>query len=158
MAAGLDQFDFGGPGEHLSQRGQQAACNGFDLGLGPRQQAQCRQAHGETIGIGVEAQHRFERGQPDLVEAQRALERVLGEAGDEIGAADDEPGLRATKQFVAAERDEIGTLRQRFGDGRLVRQVPGFEIDQRTAAEIFDKRDAAFASEDRRVPRPELRR
>ena len=66
-------------------------------------------------------------------------------ARDQLGAADDKPGLRPAEQLVAAERHQIGAGLQRLGDGRLVRQAPAFEIDQRAAAEILDKRQAALA-------------
>ena len=145
-------------GERLPHHGQQAPASAAISARGPRQQAQRRQARGEPIGIGVKPQHRFERGQPDLVEPQRALQRVSGEPCDEIGAADDEPGLRAAQQFVAAEGDEIGARRQRLGDGRLVRQAPALEIDQRAAAEILDQRHAAFARQRRELAPPAPRR
>ena len=44
----------------------------------------------------------------DLVGPHRAGERVLAQPGDEVGAADDEPGLRPADQLVAAERHEVG--------------------------------------------------
>ena len=108
-------------------------------------------ARRQPIGVGIEPQHRLERRQPDLVEPQRALQRVAGEPRDQLGAADDEPGLRAAEQFVAAEGDEVGALRQRFGDGRLVRQAPALEVDQRAAAEILDKRNRRARAPARRV-------
>src|SRR6516165_7262021 len=60
---------------------------------------------------------------------------------------DDEPRLRAAQQLVAAEGDEIGSLRQRLRRSRLVRQTPAFEIDQRAAAEVLDKRYSVLAGE-----------
>ena len=85
-----------------------AAASAAISALRAGQQPQRRQALGEAVGIGIEPQHRFERREPDLVEAQRALQRVLRQRGDQIGAADDEPGLRSAQQLVAAEGDEIG--------------------------------------------------
>ena len=96
---------------------------------------------GQPVGVGVEPQHRLERRQPDLVEAQRALQRVARERRDQIGAADDEPGLRAAQQLVAAEGDEVGAGLQRLGDGRLVRQAPASR--DRPACRCRDPRPAA---------------
>src|SRR5208282_6110182 len=76
-----------------------------------------------------------------------ALQRVAREPRDEIAAADNEARLRAAQQLVAAEGDEIGSLPQRLRRGRLVRQPPAREIDQRTAAEILDKGHSMFAGE-----------
>ena len=58
-----------------------AACNagsrrsacGADVGFGPRQQAQRGQALGQAVGIAVEAQHGFERGERELADAQARL-------------------------------------------------------------------------------------
>ena len=113
----------------------------------PNEHSQRRQAFGQAIGIGIQAQHCLEPCEADLVEAQCPLQRVAGEPRDQIRAADDEPRLRSAEQFVAAEGNKIGSLRQRLSRGRLVRQAPAAEIDQRPAAEIFDKGYFMLASE-----------
>ena len=138
----LDERDGRGAGERLRHRRQQALRQRGDLVARARQQPQRRQPRGEAVGIGIEAQHRLERGEADLVEAQGPLQRVLRQRRDQIGAADDEAGLRPAEQLVAAEGDEIGAGLERLGDGRLVRQAPAVEIDQRAAAEILDQRQA----------------
>ena len=62
------------------------------------------------------------RGRPSVsLSARRA--RWSGMAPkplDQLGAADDDPGLRAAEQLVAGEADEIGAGGERVGDGRLV--------------------------------------
>src|SRR6202022_2722268 len=60
--------------------------------------------------------------------------------------ADDGPRLRAPAQFVAAEGNKSGSLRQRLCRGRLVRQAPTAEIDERPTAEILNKGYFMFAS------------
>ena len=47
-----------------------------------------------------------ERGERDLVGAQRTRERMPREPRDEVGAADDDPRLRSAEQLVAREGDE----------------------------------------------------
>ena len=58
----------------------------------------------------IERERRGDRGEQHLVRAHRAGERVLAQAGDEVRAADDEPGLRAADELVAAERHEVGAV------------------------------------------------
>jgi hypothetical protein len=54
---------------------------------------------------------------------------------DEVGAADDDPGLRAAEQLVAAEADEVGAACERLRGGRLVT-----ELDERARAEVVEQR------------------
>ena len=98
-------------------------------------------------GIGVEAQGRFQRGQPHLVEAQRAFHRIARDALDQMPAADDEAGLRTAQELVAGEGDDIDARFDRLARRGLMRQAPGLEIDQRAAAEILDQRQALLAGE-----------
>ena len=65
----------------------------------------------------IEPQGRGQRGQDHLLGPDRAGERVLPDPGDEVGAPDDEPGLRPADQLVAAERDEVGAGRQPLARG-----------------------------------------
>ena len=97
-----------GDAEAGGDQRREAGGLGGDLRLGAGEQAQRRQALGEAVGVAVEPQRRLERGDADLVEAQRALQRVAVDRGDEVGAADDEAGLRAAEQLVAGEGDEVG--------------------------------------------------
>jgi len=53
------------------------------------------------------AQHRFEGGQGQFVDPQGAFEWVLLDLRDQVFAADNQPGLGATQQFVAAEGDDV---------------------------------------------------
>src|SRR5262249_23372901 len=84
-------------------------------------------------------------------------EGIAREPPDQLGAADDEPGLRTAQQLVAAERDEVGARRQRLGHGRFMRQSPPLETDQRTASQILDERNLMIAG-DRRELCPRNRR
>ncbi len=66
---------------------------------------------------------------------------------DQVGAADDQAGLRAAQQFVAAEGDEVGTGFDGVAHGGLARQSIGAQVDQRAAAQIDRKRHAPLARE-----------
>ena len=85
--------------------------------------------------VEVERERPLERGERQLVGAQRALERVAPEPLDQVGAPDDDPGLRAAEQLVAGEADEIGAGGEASARGRLVRQP-----HERAGAEIVDER------------------
>ena len=135
---------------------QQPPRRGLDVHFGPRQQTQRRQAFGDAIRIAIEPQRRFERGEADLVDAQRPLHRIALDARDQILAADDEAGLRAAQKLIAREGDEIGAGGDGFLDRRLVRQPVAGEIDQRAGAQIVDQRHFAFARERREIARGNL--
>ena len=66
---------------------------------------------------------------------------------DQVLAPDDQPGLRAAEQLVAAEGDDVGAVRERFARRRLVRQAVVLEIDQHAAAEIDDERQLVLVRE-----------
>ena len=66
---------------------------------------------------------------------------------DQLAPADDDAGLRAAQQLVAAEGDEVGAAADAFGDDRLLRQAVGRQVDERAAAEILHDRDAARAAD-----------
>ncbi len=105
----------------------------------------------EEFGRTIEAEHRVERRERQLVDAQRALERILLEPANQVRAADDDAGLRSAEQLVAAERDEVGARGDRRAHGRLVRQAPALQVDERTAAEIDRDRHAALAPDRREI-------
>src|SRR5690606_18802971 len=74
-----------------------------DRALGPRQPSERRQALGEPLRRAIQPEHRLERGERQLVDAQRALQRMALQLSYELGAADDETRLRAAQEFVATE-------------------------------------------------------
>ena len=55
---------------------------------------------------------------------------------DELGAADDDPRLRAAEQLVAREADEVGSRRERLARRRLVAR----RVDEDARAEVVDQR------------------
>ena len=75
------------------------------------------------LGVEVEQQRSLERGEAELVDAQRAVQRMPAQALDQVGAADDDSGLRAAEQLVAAEADEVGAGGERVPRRRLVGEV-----------------------------------
>ena len=83
----------------------------------------------------VEQQGAFERGEVELVDAQRALQRMAAQLLDQVCASDDDAGLRAAEQLVAAEADEVGAVGERAARGRFVG-----EVEQRARAEVVEQR------------------
>ena len=77
--------------------------------------------HGDPLRrIEVEHERSLEGRQRQLVCAKCALERVPAQALDEVGPADDDPGLRAAEELVAGERHEVGAC----GKALLGRRLP----------------------------------
>ena len=90
-----------------------------------------------------------ERGERHLVETQRARERVAAQRRDEIGAADDDPGLGAAEQLVAREAHEVRAEpepRRRVG---LFGQAHASQVHERGAAEVLEQRQPVLASDRR---------
>ena len=102
------------------------------------QHAQHRHLGERALGVEIEQQRPLERGEAELVDAQRAVERMAPQPLDEVGAADDDPRLRAAEQLVAAEADEVGAGGERRARRRLVGQV-----EQRAGAEVVEQRQRA---------------
>ncbi len=88
----------------------------------------------------VEAERSLERGDRELVGAQRPLEWMPAQPLDEVAAPDDDARLRAAEELVAREADEVGAGAQRAADGRLPRDVA-----ERARAEVVDEREAVRA-------------
>ena len=65
-------------------------------------------------------------------------ERMAAQPLDELGPADDDPGLRPAEQLVAREADEIGAGGEARAGSRLVA-----DVDQRAGAEVVDERESA---------------
>ena len=84
----------------------------------------------------MEEQRPLERRERELVDPQRALERVPAQPFDEVGAAEHDPGLRAAEQLVAGEADEIGAGRERLACGGL-----GLHRGDRAGAEVVHERE-----------------
>ena len=99
-----------------------------------------------ALRVEVERERALERGERELVRAQRALERVAAQPLDELGAADDDPGLRAAEQLVAGEADEVGA----GGEALAGRSARRRACDERAGAEVVDEREAVPAA----PPRP----
>ena len=88
-------------------------------------------------------------GERNLIDPQRAHQRVRAQARDERSASDDDAGLRAAEQLIAGKRDELDAV----GDGLLhrsfVRKPVFCKIDERAAAKIFNDRNAGLAAKGR---------
>jgi hypothetical protein len=89
-------------------------CRGTDLGRRSQELSKHGKALRQPIRILVERERRRKRRDRRLVDTQGALHRIALDLLDEVGAADDDSGLGAAKQFVAAESDEVGAMSERF--------------------------------------------
>jgi len=152
----------------LAGRGS-AADQGLSLDKLSRQTAElCEQAFGAGADLGgAQADHAqrghfvpaleehaaqcgFERVQDQLVETQRAVERIPAQAGDEIGRARQQAGLRASQELVAAEGHQIGALPQTGGGERLVDPISA-QIRHAAAAQILVHRNPGLAAEGHQI-------
>ena len=77
-----------------------------------------------------------------LVAAQGAGQGMSTQPVDRIAAADDQPGLRAAEQLVAAEGDQVGARGERLHRRRLGGETVAFERDEAAAAEVVDERQS----------------
>src|SRR6185503_2690083 len=98
-----------------------------------------RQALREAFRIAVELQDGFERSQRDFPDPQRALERIFLQLRDQVAPPDEDAGLRAAQQLVAAEGDQVRALRDRLLRQGLARQAEFREVDEAAAPEVDDE-------------------
>ena len=95
----------------------------------------------------VEPERRGERGQGHLLGSNGAGQRVLPDPRDEVGATDDQPGLRPTDQLVAAERDQVGAGGEALGRRRLVGEAESRGLEQGPAPQVVDDDRAVLVGE-----------
>jgi len=93
-----------------------------------------------------------ERGERHLVDAQRAVERVLAHRLDDGPAPGDEPGLRAAEELVAAEGHGVGPALQGLESRRLGGEPPGEGLEE--AAALSSTRGIPPPARARPAPRP----
>ncbi|RZL93513.1 MAG: hypothetical protein EOP73_27610, partial [Variovorax sp.] len=101
----------------------------------------------EPVRVGIKPQHRAQRRDGQLVAAQRPLHRIFLDARDQVGAADDDAGLRPAQQLVAAEGDDARAFAQRIGRRRLARQAEARQVGQRPAAEVHHVGQPVFGGQ-----------
>ena len=134
------------------------AADGRGEPLGPRahrlrrlvQHPQHRHLPQRPLRVEVERERPLERGERELVGAQRALERVPAQALDEVGAAHDDPGLRPAEQLVAREADEVGAGGEALARRRLVLG----RVDEHARAEVVHERQSVALRHRRELARP----
>ena len=73
-----------------------------------------------AVGVGGPLERGLERRKRELVDADRARQRMTSEPGDEVDLARDDPRLRTTEELVAARSHDIGSGLECAGDVRLV--------------------------------------
>ena len=134
----------------LQQRRQRL---GLRLHVGRRagEQAQRGQARAQLVGRQVQAQHGFERSQGELADAQRALQGVGLDFGNQLLAAHDQTGLRTTQQLVTAEGHQVGAGSNGFAHRHFVRQAPWAQVHQRAAAQVHHQRQVARVGDGRHL-------
>jgi hypothetical protein len=113
------------------------------VGERPRQQAQRGQVLRQAFRPQVQHQRGLQRGQRQLAHAQRALHRELADAVHRRAAADDQPGLRAAQQLVAAEGDDVAAGGELLLRQRLARQAVGAPGRPASRAQVGGQRQAA---------------
>ena len=64
----------------------------------------------------------------------------------QVGASDDDPGLRSAEQLVARARHQVGAVGERLGHRRLVRRHAVL-VMQQPGADVEDERHAALRGE-----------
>ena len=97
--------------------------------LGPRGNLLLGEAHhaqsrnGIQTSLQIERDRRFQRGNRQLIHAQGAEQRILANPFERFALSDQDAGLRAAQQLVAAESDDIHARLQALAAGaRRARQ------------------------------------
>src|SRR5690554_1889647 len=93
--------------------GQQTLAGGENLCLGASQQGESGNITLRCVAVAIEPQRGLQGCQGQLVQAQGALQGVTLDGIDSFTSANQNAGLRAAQQFVAAEGNDIGAS----GDG-----------------------------------------
>ena len=125
-----------------TSRGEPLRARAHGRRAASREHAQHRDLAPRALRVEVERERRLERGERQLVGAQRALERVPAQALDEVGAADDDARLRAAEQLVAARSRRGRAPRGERCRARTARRSSG---DERAGAEVVDERQPVRA-------------
>ena len=97
---------------------------------------------------------RLDRGERELVGADRTGQRVAGEARDHLASAQQDPGLRTAEELVAAGDDHVGARGEGRGGIGLVGQR-GLGAQQ-SRAEIGDQRQPVLVRERGELGDPDL--
>ena len=126
---------------------------GEPLGAGADRRGSCASVRSTGIRsrrLEVEQQRPFERGERELVDAQRALQRMAPQPLDELGAAEHDPRLRPAEQLVAGEAHEVGAAGER---SCAVGSAADTAIE-RARAEVVDEREAVAPRDFRELLEP----
>ncbi len=118
----------------------QAVSHCPDLSEWPRQQSDDGQALSESIGIPIQREDRGQGGNRDLVDAQRASERIPLDPLDQRSPPDNDACLRAPQELVTAEGHGVCAVGQCFRRCRFVWQTVLAEVHERAAAQVDHKR------------------
>ncbi len=133
--------------ERLAEGRHQPRAHRFHFGERTRKRPQCREVLGESGGLPIQPERRFQRGDGQLAAAQCPVKGVPAELIHTRGGADDQTGLRPSQHFVAAERHDVGAERDALRDHRFLRQAVLAQVDERAAPKIFHDRDGVRLSD-----------
>ena len=97
-------------------------------------------------------QSRHQRRQAELIGAEGARQGVFFELLHQVGAADDDAGLRPAQQLISRETHQVGASRQRFLDGRLMAQPVAGRIEQSARAQVINQGDSGGMGDSKRSP------
>ena len=110
------------------------------------------------------AQVAFERLADELVQPQRAEQRIAPQARDDLRLPGEDAGLRPAQQLIAAERDQVDAGLQTVGDQRLV-NAERPQIHHASAAQVFIHRQmprsrpsATSSRKSTRAVKPDMRK
>ena len=139
--------DVGGLADGVADAGGERLGTRADLGLRRGEHAQRGDLAQRALLVEVGVERRLERGERHLVEAQRARHRVLLEAVDDVGAAEQQPRLRPAEQLVARRGHHRGARRDRRADRGLVGDAELREVDEHAGALVLHDRHAVHGAE-----------
>src|SRR5262249_23363699 len=133
----------------LPERTRDALCARLELLGRGEQHAQ----HRDLLRSLVEqrTQGPVERRERQLVDAQRARQRIASHALEQVPAPQRDARLRSAEQLVAAEDDQVRTLLE-SGLDQAFRNPVRAQIDEGAAAAVLDEWQAP-SLRDRREPR-----
>lgn len=145
LGAPFAEGDLDGERSQAGEDGFAPAVEGFEGNAHEVEHGDCFRSWRIAGGAGAQVSfdRGLQRGEHELVAAERTEERILLQGADAFGLAHDETGLRTPEQFVAAEAHQIGAGLEAFVGLRFV--IEGGEtgeVDPGTAAEVFDQRKA----------------
>ena len=105
---------------------------------------------GEVVPVLIEqvaSEGGLQGGEGQFIDAERAGERVAGDAVDEWATAQQDAALGAAEQFVTTSQDQIGTGGETVLEGGFARQPEGGGVHEAATADVVDAVNAPVVGE-----------